>query len=654
MGTLDIAQLLFKGDGRTTPLPQSTSTIYATAVSDSANGEVTVVMDGLSITQPSEEEETVVLSSSDFDDGRTRLPHPAYAGTVSVTRDDGEPLLEDEFQVDGDVITIYALQGSKPVEISYSAHITSAVKSSDFAKGEDGDTLELPFRPKDGASLTLDGTAVPCTVSGSTLKADGVAISDDAFFSISYTVRNAKTVADGEGTIALGEKPSSVSVIGTVLAEGEDPVETEITDFDLDDAVITIADPSGYDQITATYTVEKVKELSYSDTVPETTVEDTEEETEEAEEKASENAGVVELDGEPTRITVTCDGEEYSDYTLNGNILELGWQKSQELVYMLAYDTVAELDLSTSDFSDGMYKLPATPITFYDEESKPHRDISITVDGDAVEEYSIEDYMLGIPSLLAPIPTYSVAYNSEITDGRITLPTAPSVRSGETVQISVVNGMPVVTSVIGEGDRQNAALDITYDVAASSLGIAEEANSLARAADSVASAINQRFWVDKHGAHVTAVDQEEWERTEKVEKEGELVPKGEGTNVLLNSLGLMFMEADIRRLAITALSAEDSAIAIYDGFGNEGENIIASFSADGIQLGSTKDPVQLNISKERGISFIEGAYVVAYASGNEFNAPNMTFSSALTASTPLGKWAWVPRSNGNLALKWIG
>ena len=41
---------------------------------------------------------------------------------------------------------------------------------------------------------------------------------------------------------------------------------------------------------------------------------------------------------------------------------------------------------------------------------------------------------------------------------------------------------------------------------------------------------------------------------------------------------------------------------------------------------------------------------LAYASGNAFHAPVMAVDDELQ----MGDWAWVPRSNGNLALKWVG
>lgn len=57
----------------------------------------------------------------------------------------------------------------------------------------------------------------------------------------------------------------------------------------------------------------------------------------------------------------------------------------------------------------------------------------------------------------------------------------------------------MVTSVSGEGDRQNAAIAL--------------AKTVADAAQAVADAVNQHFFADTNGIHVTEVTQEDWDES---------------------------------------------------------------------------------------------------------------------------------------------
>ena len=117
MAITDIAQSLSTHES-TTRLPQYTSTVYGTAVADSENGVVKVVMDGEAVTQPEEETTEIVVEAKDFEDGKVTLPSMPYLGTLSVAVD-GEELTTDKFQIDDNVLTISELVESKAVEVSY-------------------------------------------------------------------------------------------------------------------------------------------------------------------------------------------------------------------------------------------------------------------------------------------------------------------------------------------------------------------------------------------------------------------------------------------------------------------------------------------------------------------------------------------------------
>lgn len=90
------------------------------------------------------------------------------------------------------------------------------------------------------------------------------------------------------------------------------------------------------------------------------------------------------------------------------------------------------------------------------------------------------------------------------------------------------------------------------------------ARSVADEALEVAQATGQYFWHDDSGAHVS---------TEALEPEG-------ASNSLWNSLGLL-----IRKAANNLVSITQSAIAFFDGNGNNSANVIASFGSTGAQIG---------------------------------------------------------------------
>lgn len=73
------------------------------------------------------------------------------------------------------------------------------------------------------------------------------------------------------------------------------------------------------------------------------------------------------------------------------------------------------------------------------------------------------------------------------------------------------------------------------------------------------------------------------------------------------------------------------------------------FDADAMTIGKTDSELQLQLTNDR-ISFLDQGEEVAYASGGEFFAPNMAVENQLR----MNKWAWIPRSNNNLSLKWLG
>ena len=143
----------------------------------------------------------------------------------------------------------------------------------------------------------------------------------------------------------------------------------------------------------------------------------------------------------------------------------------------------------------------------------------------------------------------------------IDLPTSPDVAEGDELIVTLVGDGPLKTPVVtanpGSGDRMRA--------------LANSAKTVADAAQAVAEAVNQHFFADTNGIHVTEATQEDWDESHT------------GANVLINSVGQLFRDGLNNLLAILT-----SGIVIYDGNGNDEENVVASFTGDEIHLGNLR------------------------------------------------------------------
>ncbi len=110
--------------------------------------------------------------------------------------------------------------------------------------------------------------------------------------------------------------------------------------------------------------------------------------------------------------------------------------------------------------------------------------------------------------------------------------------------------------------------------------VADEANDLA-------AAMNQHFWTADDGVHVTQASQASWET------------EPHGANLLANALGIAIRTALTNLVTITK-----SAIAFFDGEGNEAENIVARFGKDGSAIGY-EGGAHVNIDQS-GFAIYEG------------------------------------------------
>ena len=239
----------------------------------------------------------------------------------------------------------------------------------------------------------------------------------------------------------------------------------------------------------------------------------------------------------------------------------------------------------------------------------------------------------------------------------IDLPTSPDVAEGDEVIVTLVGDGPLKTPIVtanpGSGDRMAAAVTEAHDLAASVEGIAQEAKE-------VAEATGQHFWPDDDGVHVTEVTQDEWNDAEGPSYHS-------GANVLLNALGqlfrdglnnllallpgtattytetftdlstgefelahtptrvisvevdgaetdfytttgnivtVLFLQSSDQEVAIT-YKVGGSAIAIYDGEGNDAGNITATFGEGGATIGYV-DEGHIELTKDF-VRIMEGA-----------------------------------------------
>lgn len=160
-----------------------------------------------------------------------------------------------------------------------------------------------------------------------------------------------------------------------------------------------------------------------------------------------------------------------------------------------------------------------------------------------------------------------------------------TVAPGDAVPVEIANGraaignnatdLPASSSSVRAIDARLTRTAATLDRAA------KAAQAVAAEAGAVATATNQHFWDDSNGAHVTDVTQDEWTAAE-AGGFSDLSDAKPYHNLLMNSLGILLRTALNNLVSITR-----SAIAFFDGTGNNASNIVARFGADGAQIGKS-------------------------------------------------------------------
>lgn len=175
-----------------------------------------------------------------------------------------------------------------------------------------------------------------------------------------------------------------------------------------------------------------------------------------------------------------------------------------------------------------------------------------------------------------------------------------SVKPGDVVQCRVDGTVLSLTGnasdpAVGATKAAEIATPIverTRETLAEAIG---SARNIADAAKKVADAVNQNFWSDTNGIHVTQVTQKEWE-----DQSGQSYHSG--PNVLINSLGQLFRDGLTNLLTMTTESGA-RALTIWDGAGNAAANIRAVFG-DSIRIGKTSGD-HVTIDATNGITLLK-------------------------------------------------
>ena len=189
---------------------------------------------------------------------------------------------------------------------------------------------------------------------------------------------------------------------------------------------------------------------------------------------------------------------------------------------------------------------------------------------------------------------------------------------GEAPAASAAAGVSVGDTVMLEWD--GAAMGIRGNVSNPSPAgsvvrrAVARAQGVADAAQRVADAVNQHFFADTSGIHVTEATQEEWDASHA------------GANVLINSVGQLFRDGLNNLLTLTTENGA-RALTVWDGLGNAASNVRAIIG-ETITLGGTS---------ESHVVVSQDAITMLDAKGNVFmdvrdNGLYQTRTYTLTAS----------------------
>lgn len=570
------------------PEAPASNIITGTAVGSSEDGVVLVQVDGSAVAQPSDEEVTLTIPTDEFAGGTYQLPSAPYPGTIVLTDDNDNVVDEDDYYVDGDQLTIEALD-LPPVEIAYDTEVRQALTNEDFASGSitvDSTTNLTLLEDMGGA----DWQPAAYTLDGNELSVAGIDVQQGL---VEFVYVRSVSLVCAEGLNVLPDMPDPDDVAVTGRLNNTDYV---VTSWTLDQDQLTL--PSGYDAFVVDYIINETEQWNISEQYLDEPLQD----SDEAADPAIITVG-HDLQYEPDTVTsCTVDGVS-ATYTLDGVNVVADSPAVTERYFTLTYDMPVTLEVPASEFAVSSYTLP----------SEPTGAVTTTSNGSTLAN-SVSGLELSIPSLIATSASYTIAYTAQAETDVVELPCTPAVSEGQFVDIAIVNGMPTVIGASGSGDAVAAAADA--------------AETAAQAAQTVANAVNQHFWTDGSGVHVTEVTQEEWLDP--------LSPNYQsGANQLSNSAGILLRDGLTNFAQLTP-----GETAFYDGAGNDASNVVASFGASGGFIGQQSSGSYAAIDSD-SFDVIHGGVEVAHlgygegtdSGGTLANAPYFTLGKRYSADS---------------------
>lgn len=526
------------------PETPASNIITGTAVGSSEDGMVLVQVDGSAVAQPSDEEVSLTIPTDEFAGGSYQLPSAPYPGTVVLTDDNDNVVDEDDYYIDGDQLTIEALD-LPPVEIAYDTEVRQALSNDDFASGSitvDSTTNLALLEDMGGADWQ------PCayTLDGNELTVAGIE-TQQGLVEFVY-VRSVSLVCE-TGLNVLPDMPDPDDVAVTGRVNNTDYV---VTSWTLDQDQLTL--PSGYDAFVVDYIINETEQWNITEQYLDEPLQD----SDEAADPAIVTVG-HDLQYEPDSVTsCTVDGVS-ATYTLDGVNVVADSPSVTERYFTLTYDAPVTLEVPASEFAVGSYTLP----------SEPTGAVVTTSNGSTLAN-SVSGLELSVPSLIATSASYTIAYTAQAESDVVELPCTPAVSEGQFVDIAIVNGMPTVIGASGSGDAVAAAADA--------------AEAAATAAEAVANAVNQHFWQratnpDGAGAGVfiTEVTQEDFTDPTSPNYQS-------GANQLSNSAGILLRDGLTNFAQLTP-----GETAFYDGAGNASTNVVATFGTSGSVIGKAAE-----------------------------------------------------------------
>lgn len=143
----------------------------------------------------------------------------------------------------------------------------------------------------------------------------------------------------------------------------------------------------------------------------------------------------------------------------------------------------------------------------------------------------------------------------------------------------------------------------------------------------LANSILEHFWDDDSGVHVTQDSKEDWEQLVE-DNFPDLDATHPHHNIIVNSYGVL-----IRSALKNLVQLSRSALAFYDGLGNNSSNIISTFGRGGIQIGPT-DQKHLIINSN-GITVYNGDGTIAPLTASNISAVEANIRTLIAADATI-------------------